>query len=30
MERENAAGYVPLSNIYAGAGYKHLCENVKH
>jgi hypothetical protein len=30
MEPENAAGYVALSNIYAAAGYRHLCENIKH
>jgi len=29
MELENAAGYVVLSNIYAAAGNRHLCENVK-
>jgi hypothetical protein len=29
MELENAAGYVVLSNIYAAAGNRHLCENVE-
>jgi pentatricopeptide repeat protein len=29
MERENAAVYVLLSNIYAAAGNRHLCENVE-
>jgi hypothetical protein len=29
MELENAAGYVLLSNIYAAAGNRHLCENVE-
>jgi pentatricopeptide repeat protein len=29
MEPDNFAGYVPLSNIYAAAGNRHLCENVK-
>jgi pentatricopeptide repeat protein len=29
MEPENATGYVLLSNIYAGAGNRHLCENVE-
>jgi hypothetical protein len=30
MEPENAAVHVRLSNIFAAAGYRHLCENVKH
>jgi hypothetical protein len=29
MELENAVAYVLLSNIYAAAGYRHLCENVE-
>jgi pentatricopeptide repeat protein len=29
MESENAAVYVLLSNIYAAAGNRHLCENVE-
>ncbi|CAK9870240.1 unnamed protein product [Sphagnum jensenii] len=29
MELENLAGYVVLSNIYAAAGNRHLCENVE-
>jgi hypothetical protein len=29
MEPENAVGYVLLSNSYAAAGYRHLCENVE-
>jgi hypothetical protein len=29
MEPENAVSYVLLSNIYAAAGYRHLCENVE-
>jgi hypothetical protein len=29
METDNAAGYVLLSNIYAAAGNRHLCENVE-
>ncbi len=28
-EPENAVGYVLLSNSYAAAGYRHLCENVE-
>jgi len=30
MEPENAASFVLLSNIYAGVGDIHLCENVEH
>ncbi len=29
LEPENAAGYVLPSNIYVGAGNRHLCENVE-
>ncbi len=29
MEPDNAAAYVLLSNIYAAAGKRHLCENVE-
>jgi hypothetical protein len=29
VELDNAAGYVVLSNIYAAAGNRHLCENVE-
>jgi hypothetical protein len=30
MEPDNAVGYVLLSNIYAGAGKRLLCEHSEH
>jgi hypothetical protein len=29
LEFENVTGYVLPSNIYVGAGNRHLCENVE-